>query len=588
MDLKTPVEARKTFLAGYFPLENAFDVQPTWDNNFQSQIWGQGGNDVLAYGPRSGHLNFDGSHNFFSFTYRPQNDVPAVQGLVLDIDEIQALRDLYESTNGDNWTSQTDSDPANDWPRTVAEWDGITSIDQASNWHGVTITNSDVFYLTLHNNVLSGSLPSSLGDLKSLERLFLQDNDLSGIIPETLGDLSLLKLLQLYDNQLTGEIPESFKQLSKLYGLNLSHNSLTGVIPDSIVALTELEHLSLNNNQLTGTIPTSIGNLTKLDYLYLQNNQLTGSIPSSIENLSLMTRLYLHNNQLNGPIPAGVSQLSSLRLMLLQSNDFSGEIPNDLGALINLVEINLSHNQLTGVIPSSVGELTELVNLYLSHNQLVGAIPESLGNLAKLNRCYIHNNQLSGQLPSTLGNLSSLTIFYAYNNNLSQGIPEELVNLTALRRFYIQNNHFTSFPDFNAHPTPSNLIFNIHNNYIPQLDIDANLNPDGSHNFSSFIHSPQNEVPAEQGQILDIVELQALRDLYESTNGDNWTSQTDADPANDWPRTSSEWEAVTSVDQVVGWSGITFENGDITRLDLSTKNLDGTLPPSLNNLQNLN
>ncbi|MEM8566152.1 MAG: SGNH/GDSL hydrolase family protein, partial [Bacteroidota bacterium] len=96
-------------------------------------------------------------------------------------------------------------------------------------------------------------------------------------------------------------------------------------------------------------------------------------------------------------------------------------------------------------------------------------------------------------------------------------------------------------------------------------------NPDGT--TSSLVQVETN------GLVDDILELQALRDLYESTNGDNWTSQTDADPANDWPRTSVEWEAVTSVDQVVGWSGLTFENGDITRLDLSTKKLGWYLAP---------
>ena len=46
-------------------------------------------------------------------------------------------------------------------------------------------------YLYLHNNELSGAIPTALGSLSSLLRLYLHDNELlSGAIPVELGSLT--------------------------------------------------------------------------------------------------------------------------------------------------------------------------------------------------------------------------------------------------------------------------------------------------------------------------------------------------------------------------------------------------------------
>ena len=46
--------------------------------------------------------------------------------------------------------------------------------------------------LYLHNNDLTGSVPSELGQLTSLRRLWLDRNDLTGSIPAALGSMSNL------------------------------------------------------------------------------------------------------------------------------------------------------------------------------------------------------------------------------------------------------------------------------------------------------------------------------------------------------------------------------------------------------------
>ncbi|KAI4351066.1 hypothetical protein L6164_005451 [Bauhinia variegata] len=59
----------------------------------------------------------------------------------------------------------------------------------------------------MSGNFFQGSIPSSFGNLKSLEILDLSRNNLSGIIPYELRNLSRLKSLNLSFNHLHGEVP---------------------------------------------------------------------------------------------------------------------------------------------------------------------------------------------------------------------------------------------------------------------------------------------------------------------------------------------------------------------------------------------
>ena len=100
-------------------------------------------------------------------------------------------------------------------------------------------------------------------------------------------------LIDLHNKLLTGTIPNSIGYLNVLTQLYLNNNQLNGTIPNSIGNLTMLNQLYLNSNQLNGTIPNSIGNLTALTQLHLNNNQLTGTIPNSIGTINTLTQLYV-------------------------------------------------------------------------------------------------------------------------------------------------------------------------------------------------------------------------------------------------------------------------------------------------------
>jgi len=160
--------------------------------------------------------------------------------------ERQALQDLYESTDGPNWIANNG-------------WEFSDPNSNPCNFFGVECDGSHVSILSLSSNRLSGTIPSTTGQLTSLKSLSLGDNELRGAIPSTIGQLTSLTSLYLGDNELIGTIPSTIGQLSlNLYALSLSNNQLSGTIPQTIGQLSSLSFLGLNDNRLTGIVPFSL------------------------------------------------------------------------------------------------------------------------------------------------------------------------------------------------------------------------------------------------------------------------------------------------------------------------------------------
>lgn len=210
--------------------------------------------------------------------------------------ECEALVALYNSTDGANWSDNTN------WLATTTP----------CAWYGVTCTAGQVTSLYQLNNQLNGEMPPELGNLSALTYLTLSSNQLRGNIPHELGNLSALTRLYLSGNQLSGSIPPELGNLSTLAYLNLYGNQLSGNIPPQLGNLSALTSLSLGDNQLSGNIPPELGNLSTLTSLSLSENQLSGNIPPELGNLSALTHLWLSYSQLSGPIPESMALLTAL------------------------------------------------------------------------------------------------------------------------------------------------------------------------------------------------------------------------------------------------------------------------------------
>jgi internalin A len=127
-------------------------------------------------------------------------------------------------------------------------------------------------------------LPSEIGNLNSLQKLYLNENSLTSLPPE-ISRLANLQILGLRGNELTSLLPEIGK-LGNLQALGLGGNQLAS-LPSEIGKLGNLQWLGLGGNQLSN-LPAEIAHLEALCYLDLSNN-LFQHLPSELGQLHHLT-----------------------------------------------------------------------------------------------------------------------------------------------------------------------------------------------------------------------------------------------------------------------------------------------------------
>ena len=74
-------------------------------------------------------------------------------------------------------------------------------------------------------------MPTSLGGLDNLVRLYISNNQLEGAIPAELGNLRYLTTLDLDGNQFTGEVPARLGNLANLYASGLEQQRVNRPTP---------------------------------------------------------------------------------------------------------------------------------------------------------------------------------------------------------------------------------------------------------------------------------------------------------------------------------------------------------------------
>jgi hypothetical protein len=126
--------------------------------------------------------------------------------------------------------------------------------------------------LGLPSGALSGSIPSFLGLLTRLTRIYFENNRLNDTIPSEIRNLASLKSLTLYSNSLSGSIPGTIWSLRNLTRLDLENNSLNGII----IYEPCFSQWYVNVRLILGTIPSDIGQLTALRMCFLSQNSFTG------------------------------------------------------------------------------------------------------------------------------------------------------------------------------------------------------------------------------------------------------------------------------------------------------------------------
>jgi Leucine-rich repeat (LRR) protein len=203
----------------------------------------------------------------------------------------------------------------------------------------------------LYIQVLSISLPKSIGELNKLEQLYLVNNVLD-TLPAEINNCHQLRILNLTNNKLTS-LPD-ISSLISLTDLKLNNNELRQ-LPDSFDSLTKLVYLNLTGNKLK-QLPQSLISCLSMRKLNLANNRLD-TFPNSILSMIQIQELNLGGNKIS-TLPSEVSQLTELKSLILFGNHIY-EIPNNIGKLKHLKELGLSYNNLNE-LPTSLSKLTEL------------------------------------------------------------------------------------------------------------------------------------------------------------------------------------------------------------------------------------
>ncbi|XP_031261200.1 probable LRR receptor-like serine/threonine-protein kinase At2g16250 isoform X2 [Pistacia vera] len=303
------------------------------------------------------------------------------------------------------------------------------------DWFGFRFPALQV--LDLRSCSVSGSIPGSLGNLSSVNLVYLSGNSLAGRLPATLGQLKELSVLDLSRNLLTGSIP-NISSLGKLTRLDLSSNYLSEQIPISLGSLSGIQFLDLSDNSLTGFIPDELRNLDKLVELDLSKNLLSGSLPTKLRALMSLEKLFVDRNGLVGHLSGDMfSGLDQLQVVDLSGNKFDGALPVALLSMHSLQLLDLADNNFTGVFPSLSSDGNSSNGVFnFSNNMLYGNLNFSLVKFSSID---LSSNYFQGSAAS----------FSRRNVTLDRNCFQDVANQRSpgdCRLFYTKRG--LSFDDF--------------------------------------------------------------------------------------------------------------------------------------------
>jgi Leucine-rich repeat (LRR) protein len=398
--------------------------------------------------------------------------------------ECETLVTFYNSTNGDNWTDNTD------WNET----------NTPCSWYGVTCSGGHVSELVLSSNGLAGSIPTELSNLSNLQRLWLDNNALCGEIPVELIDLSNITNLKLDNNHLTASdsaliawldshnpgwdetqtpCPPKLQFSSAVYSIkeNVGQAIISVSRTDNSDGAVSVDYATSDDTatapddyiQTTGTLNWTDGNdadkTFTVDIVHDSELENDETVIVSLSNAgggaelgSLNTAVLTISNSVKCAIITEIPTVECEALVAFY-NSTNGDSWTDKGGWLedntpcswkgvtcsggHVSKLYLESNELTGTIPTELGNLSNLTRLSLSSNKLTGTIPTELGNLSNLTRLSLSSNQLTGTIPTELGNLSNLTRLSLSSNQLTGTIPTELGNLSQLEYLRLSFNELT-------------------------------------------------------------------------------------------------------------------------------------------------
>ncbi|XP_031272527.1 probable leucine-rich repeat receptor-like protein kinase At5g49770 [Pistacia vera] len=246
---------------------------------------------------------------------------------------------------------------------------------------------SNLYWLDLADNQLTGSIPVStpnspgLDQLKNAKHFHFNKNQLSGTISPQLFSSDMELIHVLFDgNQLTGTIPSTLGLVQTLEVLRLDRNDLSGEVPSSLNNLSSVNELNLAHNNLTGPIP-NFGQLNSLNYVDLSNNSFDPSeAPLWFSTLTSLTTLIVEHGSLQGTVPQKIFSFQQIQQVKLRNNSFNDTL--NLGDTIgpDLQLVDFQNNKISKLTVDSG---------YKNYTLILVGNPVCSSDLSNMNYCQV-------------------------------------------------------------------------------------------------------------------------------------------------------------------------------------------------------
>ncbi|WP_258103382.1 cadherin domain-containing protein [Marinoscillum sp. MHG1-6] len=220
----------------------------------------------------------------------------------------QALLELFNATDGPNWTQNTN-------------WSELNPI--SSDWFGVTVSADRVTGLSLPSNNLTGEVPESFGDLTGLTTINLEDNSLTGF-----PDISFFPNLTALDISANKLLFKHIVPNRNVTGVNYSNQKRFGT--------TKYDTLEAGSNYSLGADLPLFDSNTELQWNFgplipgkLYNNDvspISGAISSlyNIQNIDITSQGTYRLITTHPDIPGMI--IESRNRNILAQSDFFGAV----------------------------------------------------------------------------------------------------------------------------------------------------------------------------------------------------------------------------------------------------------------------
>ncbi|GJP64678.1 hypothetical protein CLOP_g21645 [Closterium sp. NIES-67] len=289
------------------------ECQRQWKPKAQLARWSKGGDCAQVEGVRCDAAGFIVSINV---TYRPLfGPLPEAMGNLTTLTELSLTRTaLFGSIPSSLFrlTNLVALDLYGNWllgpiPTAIGGLAALSHLDLSWNWLRGSIPAAiggiaALSYLDLSKNThMNGSIPLEMERLTNLRSLALSFMDLSGPFPFWISGRTTLTYIDIIGNIITGSMPESIGSAINLKVFSVMRNQLTGSIPESFGSLTKLNSVDLSNNLFVGTIPEGIGNMKYITSFDVSGNELSGPLPAALGSLTGLSSLKISASSLTCP-----------------------------------------------------------------------------------------------------------------------------------------------------------------------------------------------------------------------------------------------------------------------------------------------